>query len=424
MIECRQKGEMTMPWKEENAMTLREEFVLKSLGRSVNFTKLCEEFEVSRKVGYKWVNRFKEGGLPALRDQSRRPHSCPDALAEHIVCEILRIKKQSPDRWGPKKIHALYERLHGSDSPTSLASVRRVMEKAGYVKRRRRRNTPPARAHESTTQSRPNELWTVDFKGWWKTRDGARCEPLTLRDGHSRFLLDMRGMESCSGDSLFPVFEKNFEIYGLPDVIRSDNGSPFASSTAPMGLSKLSAWWVSLGIRLDRIEPGRPDQNGAHERIHSDIRADLQLDPAGSLEQSQALFDEWRHTFNWERPHEALGMKFPGEVYERSKKVYTGECPEIEYPVNWMERRVSPGGNIKIHGRQIFISEALTEQVIGLEPVSDQLDVWFDYLRLGHTDLNTMKFIRVEGKKKKRRRPSYGRGPARTRGAVAQATGH
>ena len=410
-----------MPWKEENAVTLREEFVLKSLGKSVSFKTLCEEYGVSRKVGYKWVRRFKEGGLPALRDQTRRPLSCPNALKEHTVCEILRLKKQSPKRWGPKKIHALYERLHGVHTTVSLASVRRVMEKAGYVKRRRRRKNPAAQAQERLVPSCPNELWTVDFKGWWKTRDGVRCDPLTLRDGHSRFLLDLHGMDGCGSVAMFPVFEKNFEKYGVPGAIRSDNGSPFASCSAPMGLSKLSTWWVSLGIRLDRIDRGRPDQNGAHERIHSDIRAELQLDPAGNIEETQALFDEWRHCFNWERPHEAIEMKFPGEVYERSSKEYAGACGDIAYPVNWLERRVSSRGAIRLHGTFISLSVALDGHVVGLQPINDQLDVWFDYLRLGHIDLSTLRFVRVEGKKKKRRRPPFGRGPARTEGAGAIA---
>jgi len=406
-----------MPWKEENAVTLREEFVLKSLGKTMNFGQLCREYDVSRKTGYKWLDRFKNGGLPALRDQSRRPHSSPDALPEHVICELIRIKTQSPTTWGPKKILNLYERLHGANGTVSISSVKRVMDKAGFVRRRRRRASPPARIQDRVVPTEPNELWTVDFKGWWKMRDGQRCDPLTLRDGASRFLLELRGMSGCAGADLLPVFEDVFEKYGIPQAIRSDNGSPFASTNGPLGLSQLSCWWVSLGIRLDRIDPGRPDQNGAHERIHRDIRAELQLDPAADIEQSQALFDQWRHCFNWERPNEGIGMKFPGELYKRSEQAYATDPTDIGYSADWLERRVSSHGAIKLSGTRIMLSQSLAGYVIGLQPVADRLDVWFDYLRLGHLDLGTMKFIRIEGKRK--RRPPCGRGPARTGGRRA-----
>ncbi len=212
----------------------------------------------------------------------------------------------------------LYERQHGCEQSPSLSSVQRVMDKAGYVNHRRRSRTDvPARVQEGLVAQQPNDLWTVDFKGWWKTRDRRRCEPLTLRDGFSRFLLDFRAMESTSERSVRPVFERAFEAHGLPVAIRSENGSPFAASSAPLGLSRLSSWWVSLGIRLDRIAPGHPEQNGVHERIHRDIRAELQMTPSDGLEQSQALFDEWRHMYNWIRPHESIGMQTPASFCTR-----------------------------------------------------------------------------------------------------------
>jgi putative transposase len=413
-----------MPWKEIEVVKLREEFVLKALGNVMSFTDLCTEYAVSRKTGYKWIERFKQGGLVGLYNQSRRPISSPDALNESVVCELLRIKKSVKSTWGPKKVHALYERLHGRSNAPSLSSVKRVLDRAGYVEHRRRaRRDQAARVHEGLVPEKPNELWTVDFKGWWKTRDRARCEPLTVRDAFSCFVLDLRAMESQSERAVRPVFENIFELYGLPEAIRSDNGSPFASHNAPLGLSRLSSWWVSLGIRLDRIAPGRPDQNGAHERFHRDVCAELQTNPADCIEQSQPLFDQWRNEFNWERPHETLAMKFPGEVYSGSPISYPNEPVDISYPANWIERRVTRGGTIKLWSNQLAISSALTGFVVGLQPVADRLDVWFDYLRLGHIDLHIMRFIPcTEMKKKTRCRSSSGRLAAQRKSPGASGT--
>jgi len=383
-----------MPWKATDVVTVREEFVLKALGGSFSFSRLCQAFGVSRKTGYKWLARFRQSGLGGLKNQGRRPHCSPGALKEETVCELIRIKLASPASWGPKKVLGVYHRRHGTGQAPSLSSVKRVMERTGFVTRRRRSRRPETgRIQEGLVAHKPNELWTVDFKGWWKTREGSRCEPLTVRDSYSRFLLDLRALENGATGRVQPAFERLFETYGLPEVIRSDNGSPFASSQAPLGLSRLSAWWVTLGIRLDRIAPGRPDQNGAHERIHRDIRSELQVSPADDLDESQALFDEWRRTFNWERPHEALAMKTPGEVYKASERPYTPAPVDIAYPPHWMERRVAGNGTIKLCSVVVHITGALVGYVLGLEPVADRLDVWFDYLRLGHIDLHSMKFI-------------------------------
>ena len=403
-----------MPWKENDVVTLREEFVLKALGGSVSFHHLCMEYGISRKTGYKWLTRFRQSGLGGLKDQTRCPRSSPAAMSEGMVCDLIRIKLSSPASWGPKKVLGVYQRRHGGAPTPSLSSVKRVLDKTGFVAHRRRSRRPEmGRVQEGLVAQKPNELWTVDFKGWWKTRDGARCEPLTVRDSYSRFLLDMRVLERSAEEVVRPAFESMFETYGLPEVIRSDNGSPFASSQAPLGLSRLSSWWVTLGIRLDRIAPGRPDQNGAHERIHRDIRSELQGCPADGVEESQSLFDEWRRTFNWERPHEALGMKTPGEIYRASERAYTPGPVSIAYPPNWMERMVGGNGNITLCSVQVYVTQALAGYAIGLQPVKDQLDVWFDYLRLGHIDLHVMKYIPVT--EPVRRHSSSGRLAARRR---------
>jgi len=408
---------MGMPWRESNIVTLREEFVLKAMSPAMDFTAICREYGISRKTGYKWMQRFKQGGLPALQNASRRPHSSSATLEEATVCELVRIKTTTPAHWGPKKVLALYERQHGSSQAPSLSSVKRILDRAGFVQHRRRpRRDEPERIQEGVVATRPNQQWTVDFKGWWKTRDGARCEPLTVRDAFSRFLLDLRAMDGTSERVVRPAFEHLFDCYGLPESIRSDNGTPFASHQAPLGLSRLSSWWVALGIRLDRIAPGRPDQNGAHERIHRDIRAELQLSPANGTEASQALFDQWRHEFNWVRPHEALDMQVPGQIYVPSQTVYEPGHLDLNYPPDWLERRVTPNGTINLLNRPILVSQAVSGFTVGLQPVADRLDVWFDYLRLGHIDLHTFRFLPVV-RKQEARRPSSGRHAARRKGA-------
>lgn len=410
-----------MPWRKADVVTLREEFVLKALGKAQSFGELCAEYGISRKTGYKWLGRFREGGLAGLRDVSRRPKTPAGALGEEVVCELIRIKRSVSRTWGPKKVLGLYERRHGTEGAPSLSSVKRVLDKAGFVSHRvRARSAEPRRIQEGLAATTPNELWTVDYKGWWKTRSRERCEPLTIRDSFSRFILDVGALRGTGEGETRTVFERVFSKYGLPDAIRSDNGSPFASATAPLGLSRLSSWWVSLGIRLDRIDPGRPDQNGAHERMHRDIRSELQAFPADDIELSQSVFDDWRHEFNWERPHEALGMRTPGEIYVPSARRYRPEPVDIAYPAGWLERRVASNGSIMLCSNHVFVSTALDGFVLGLQPVSDRLVVWFDYLRIGHLDLDVMRFVPVT-KPKKRRRPSSGRPAARRNGQVPES---
>ena len=405
-----------MPWRKAEVGTLREEFVMRAMGQSQSFAGLCEEYGISRKTGYKWLGRFREGGLGGLRDESRRPLASSGALGEDVVCELVRIKCSVSRTWGPKKVLGLYERRHGAQGAPSLSSVKRVLDRAGFVSRRvRPRSAEPARVQERLAAAAPNELWTVDYKGWWKTRERERCEPLTIRDSFSRFLLDVRALRGTGEGEARAAFERVFEQYGLPGAIRSDNGSPFASASAPLGLSRLSSWWVSLGIRLDRTDPGRPDQNGAHERMHRDIRAELQAFPADDFELSQCVFDGWRREFNWERPHEALGMRMPGEIYAPSARRYEPGPADIAYPPGWLERRVTSNGTITLCSNHLFVSTALDGFVLGLQPVADRLDVWFDYLRIGHLDLNVMRFVPVT-KPRKRRRPSSGRPAARRDG--------
>jgi transposase InsO family protein len=274
-----------MPWKEIDKMDQRIEFAMKSI-RTGNFRELCREYGISAKTGYKWRERFLRHGWEGMAEESRRPHQHADQLSEGIICEMIRLKQAHP-HWGPRKIRALYERHHSGEVP-SESSFKRVLERAGLTKPRRVRSSGQAgRLAQGRKAEQPNDIWSVDFKGWWKDADGLRVEPLTVRDEYSRMLLEMKVLSDSRTGSVRECFERLFERQGLPGAIRSDNGSPFASRGL-LGLSRLSAWWLALGIDLERNRPGCPQDNGAHERMHRDVRQELQ---AGRIGQDQEAFD-------------------------------------------------------------------------------------------------------------------------------------
>lgn len=368
-------------------MDQRKEFVIKAMAHP-NFRELCREYGISAKTGYKWRERFYRYGIEGMSEKSRRPHSHAEELSEAVVCEMIRLK-QAHLHWGPRKIQALYARKHGQ-SP-SESSFKRVLERAGLtVPRRVRRSSETGRLAAGRQASAPNEVWSVDFKGWWKDREGLRVEPLTVRDEHSRMLLEMRALENSRTETVKACFERLFERYGLPGAIRSDNGAPFASVRGLLGLSRLSAWWLALGIDLERSRPGCPQDNGAHERIHLDIRRELQ---GGRIGRDQEAFDLWREQYNQERPHEALAMRVPAEVYQRSEREYEGTPAEIDY--GGMEtRKVNQTNGTIGYGRDYFmITTAIGGWTVGLSPQDHgQVEVWFSKLLLGHIEPETASF--------------------------------
>lgn len=324
-------------------MDQRIEFALKSL-HTENFRALCQEYGVSPKTGYKWKERLLRLGWERMGERSRRPRSHADQLAEGVVCEIVRLKELHR-HWGPRKIRALYLRMH--ESAASESSFKRVLARAGLTKARTRRPAiESGRLWSARRGQAPNEVWTVDFKGWWYDVQRVRCEPLTVRDEHSRYILELRRVSSACTAAVRACFEQLFERYGLPGAIRSDNGSPFASVQGLFGLSRLSAWWVALGIDLERGRPGHPQDNGGHERMHRDIGMELEQGPA-----EQATLDLWREEFNQERPHEALGMRCPAEVYEPSPRKYPGPLEDVEYK-GMYSRRVNKHGMVNWQGAE------------------------------------------------------------------------
>ena len=382
-----------MPWKKSEPMEERMEFALRAM-QTLNFRALCQQYGISTKTGYKWRERFWRKGLAGMAEESRRPKSHSKQLPEEEVCEIVRLKLAHL-AWGPRKIRELYLRRHGEVA--SESTFKRVLERTSLTQKRRRRRAPEAgRLSSGREAAAVNEVWTVDFKGWWRKAE-QRCEPLTVRDEYSRYLLEVRAVEDARSETVRKSFERIFERHGLPEAIRSDNGSPFASRQGLFGLSRLSAWWVVLGIDLERGRPGHPQDNAGHERMHKDITRELEA--VGECD--QAALDVWRESFNYERPHEALGMRCPGEVYLASERKYEGTPEDLDYP-KMCSRRVSPKGLISLEGQSLFLSTSLGGWSVGLKPIAEDLmEVWFGRLLLGQVNLATSNFFRADIRPKK-----------------------
>jgi transposase InsO family protein len=382
-----------MPWQETGVMDQRKEFVLRVMGSGERFKEVCREFGISRKTGYKWKERFLQEGLGGLCDTSRRPKTSPSELSETMVCQIVRLKLAHPS-WGPRKLQTILARTVQPDELPSESSFKRVLDNAGLVEHRRRR--VPSEQGRLTTPvkaERPNQVWTIDFKGWWYTRNKTRFEPLTIRDSFSRYVLCAQALDNACTETVRAAMIGVFEKHGLPEVIRSDNGSPFAARSSPLGLSRLSAWWLTLGIDLDRIAPGRPDQNGGHERMHRDLAVEVEARAEPDPATQQAALDVWRQTFNDERPHEALAMQVPKDVYQVSPRKYDPAPIELEYPTGYLVRKISSHGDVKWKNHRLHVSIALAGCEVGLQPItSERYAVWFCRLRLGELDLSTDKF--------------------------------
>lgn len=387
-----------MPWKEVNVLDQRIEFVIRALMQQESFLQLCREYGISTKTGYKWKERFLEKGEAGLLDESRRPKTSA-RTAEEIVCEIIRIKKQK-NRWGPKKIRNLYETVHPGEKIPSLSTVSRILEKSGFVEKKKRRRVAAnvERIENRTKAEEPNDLWTVDFKGYWHSQKKERIEPLTIRDEYSKYILSIALLEKGDTSSVKKEFERLFRRHGLPRKIRSDNGPPFASRVSILGLTKLSVWWLSLGIELDRTKPGNPQENGSHERMHRDIALELEGRILGDIEAHRKRMEQWRIEFNEERPHESLGMKTPSSVYRDSSQRYE-EFDSFQYPEGFRSRQVNNRGYTNLKGRHVFISNAFNGYNVGVKKVADGWEVWFERKQIGVVDGTSFILIPLSEKK-------------------------
>lgn len=346
---------------------------------------LARRYGISRKTVYKWLGRHEEKSWAGLADESRAPHRQARALSGEMERRILELKGRWPDWGAPKIRHKLGQEV-GAERCPAESTVSAVLKRHGLVKKVAKRNRAVSGGLGPLGQCvEPNAVWCTDFKGWWRTGDGRRCDPLTVCDACTRFLLRCVGLgEGTAGFLVRPHFELLFWERGLPAAIRSDNGAPFAS-TGLGGLTELSVWWLRLGIRLERIRPGCPQENGRQERFHLTLEQSQARVARANLSEQQKAFAQLEQEYNYERPHEALGWKTPGELYTPSPRPYTGRLPEArEYPADWAVREVRGGGQIKWHGRDLSVSHALVGERIGLEPIADGVwKVWFESLELG-----------------------------------------
>jgi transposase InsO family protein len=349
-------------------------------------TDVCREFGISRKTGYKIFDRYKEHGLEALNDRSRRPVRYANQLPEQLESLIVRLKREKP-HWGARKIRELLvRRLDGDVRVPARSTVHAVLDRHGLIKRgggRRHR----ARGTPLSQGAAPNDLWCADFKGEFKLGNGHYCYPLTVSDQASRFLLMCEALETTREELAFTAFERLFRERGLPLAIRSDNGVPFASPNALFNLSKLSVWWLRLGIAIERIKPGHPQQNGRHERMHLTLKKEATRPPSANTLQQQDRFDTFVQEFNAERPHEALAMKCPAELYRPSPRRYDG-LPGLTYPFHDRDLLVTACGRLCLHRKRINISTALAGQRLGIKEVDD--GIWlvsFMHYDLGYFDL-------------------------------------
>jgi putative transposase len=362
----------------------RQRFVLDAEHTSAAFAELCRRYGISRKTGYKWLDRYARLGPESLADRSHRPDACPHATSPAVIGEILQLRRTW--RWGARKLHELLVEAHPGDAVPAIPTIHRILVRHGRVRRRRRSRV---RAHPGRPQmpiTGPNVVWSVDFKGQFKLGMGRYCYPLTVQDAYSRYLLACDGLE---GPLLAPtqqVFRRLFRTSGLPERLRSDNGQPFASCALGR-LSQLSVWWLRLGIRPELIEPARPQQNGRHERMHRDLKAETTRPAAASFGAQQRRFDAFRRTFNNVRPHEALGQRRPAALYTPSDRLYVPRLYPITYPEHFEIRRVSTNGGIRWQKRWVNVSHILATLPVGLEPLtSGTWNVFFGPIHLGWLD--------------------------------------
>ena len=361
-------------------------------------SELAEMYGVSRKTVHKWIERYESGGWEALQDQSRAPRHHPNATAPEIERQLIGLKGRWP-RWGaPKLRHKLLEQL-GAERCPAESTISEILRRHGLTSRRRRSKGQAVPSQQPLAHCQAaNQVWCADFKGWFRTGNGKACLPLTISDAHSRYLLCCRGLSRATGHvSVKPLFIETFRQYGLPVALRTDNGPPFASLGLG-GLSPLAVWWVRLGIGLERIEPGSPQQNGRHERMHRTLKEATAQPPAGHLGAQQERFDAFRQEYNQERPHEGLNQQTPASVYGPSARAYPERLPDQRgYPEDWQKRRVRHNGEIKWGGGRLYLSEALVDQEIGLEPISEGLwAVHFESLQLGTINARTGRLQRCK----------------------------
>ncbi len=395
-----------MSWKVSCAMDERVKFVADCLSEEFCMAEVCRRYGVSRKTGYKWLERYHASGPDGLKERSRAPKSHPNAIDPETEAAIVSFKRAHM-LWGPAKIRTVLRERHPKRYWPANSTIGDMLDRHGLVVKRKKRNRATPSSQPLAHCENPNDVWCVDFKGWFRTGDGTRCDPLTISDASTRFLLRCVGM---SGGTSFvevkPLFEAAFREFGLPKAIRSDNGAPFAS-LGLAGLSRLSVWWIRLGIRPERIRPGKPQDNGRHERMHRTLKAATAYPPQRSIRAQQRAFDAFVAEYNHERPHEALGQRPPGAFYVPSITPFPSRLPPLpDYDCDYITRKVRGSGQIKWRGHDVRITAALIGEYVGLAPIGDGLwKVYFTDIPLGIFEERKLKVNRLPKPKKKDRTP-------------------
>jgi len=381
-----------MPWKETCAMDQKMQMIKCWRDGQFTITDLSFLHDVSRKTIYKWVNRYEAEGPTGLEERSRAPLRHPNATASDMVERILAVKRRH-QKWGPKKVVAWLKEQYREEKWPAVSTVSEILKREGLVSPRRKRHRTPPYTDPFITCDKPNAVWSADFKGQFKTGDGKLCYPLTITDSYSRYLLLCKGLRRPNFKETKPCFELVFREYGLPEAIRTDNGTPFAS-VGIGALSKLSVWLIKLGIRPERIESGHPEQNGRHERMHRALKETTAIPPRSTMRAQQKAFDDFTYEYDFERPHEALGQKTPATVYQKSNRSYPHRLPQITYHSDAVLRKVNRNGEIKWKRESIYISKSLIGEYVALRQKEEHLwELWFMHYPLGIANVMTRKVL-------------------------------
>ena len=383
-----------MPWKETCTMKERELFINAWLDHATNMTRLCERFGISRKTGYKWIARFKDEGMTGLADHSRARLTQSQRTPEAVVEKILQLKHNHSE-WGPETIVSALYRSRPDHKWPAVSTVGAILKRHGLVKPRRKRHKVPAQSQPLAHATAPCEVWRADFKGQFKLGNGKTCYPLTISDNYSRLLISCQGLYGPRLAPTMKIYEQAFHDYGLPRRIRTDNGYPFAMVTLG-GLTPLTVWLIKLGVMPERIDPGCPQQNGRHERMHRTLKAATASPPRGNMSAQQRAFNRFRREYNEVRPHQSLGRGVcPMDVHQPSPRSYPESLGDIVYPGHLLVRKVKQGGYIKLNGQPFYITRQLTGEYVGLESLGyDRWQLYFSELRLAVIDERLKRVIR------------------------------
>jgi transposase InsO family protein len=381
-----------MPWKASSVMEEKVRFVLEYEQDERGMRELCEVYGIARETGYVWLRRYRERGLAGLVELNRAALHHGNQTPKETEQAVVELR-QAHMRWGPRKLKRVLERDQAHQRWPAASTIGELLKREGLVVGRKKRRRTAPYSEPLAHADGPNRVWCADFKGWFRTADGERIDPLTITDAYSRFLLRCQGVEKTDTPRARAIFEAAFREYGMPQAIRTDNGAPFASS-AVAGLSRLAVWWMKLGIVPERIQAGHPEQNGRHERMHRTLKQETAQPPAANRRAQQRVFDRFRWEYNEQRPHEALGMQTPALLYEPSPRAYPARVPEPDYPATMLVRSVHHQGQIRWKKHEVFLSEVLWGERVGLLPLDERwYTIYFAQFAIARFDSQKLRVL-------------------------------